>query len=156
MIERVYCVYIQKGIVKRCGQMTNDLKTLTQEHLVSSIRWISEMSSPDRWDLKDEEVAILLGGIDIKTYENMKRRAKNGQPLTLTMDTVERLSLLLGIWRSLQLIVPVNRQDLAYSWFSTSNNSPLLMGKSIKEYLLTLKTVAALYAVRRYLGSTTV
>lgn len=136
--------------------MTNDLKTLTQEHLVSSIRWISEMSSPDRWNLEDGEVAILLGGIDIKTYEDMKRRAMNGQPLTLTMDTVERLSLLLGIWRSLQLIVPVNRQDLAYSWFSTANNSPLLMGKSIKDFLLDIKTVDAMYAVRRYLDSTTV
>lgn len=136
--------------------MTNDLKTLTQEHLVSSIQWISEMSSPDRWNLKDGEVAILLGGIDIKTYEDMKRRAMNGQPLTLTMDTVERLSLLLGIWRSLQLIVPVNRQDLAYSWFSTANNSPLLSGKSIKDFLLDIKTVDAMYAVRRYLDSTTV
>lgn len=136
--------------------MTNDLKTLTQEHLVSSIRWISEMSSPDRWGLKDEEVAILLGGIDFKTYEDMKHRAANGQPLTLTIDAVERLSLLLGIWRSLQLIVPVNRQDLAYSWFNTANNSPLLMGRSIKDYLLDIKTVDAMYAVKRYLDSTTV
>lgn len=136
--------------------MTNDLETLTQEHLASSIQWISEMSGPDRWDLKNEEVAILLGGIDIKIYEDMKYRAKNGQPLTLAMDTVERLSLLLGIWRSLQLIVPVNRQDLAYSWFSTANNSPLLMGKSIKDFLLDIKTVDAMYAVRRYLDSTTV
>lgn len=136
--------------------MTNDLKALTQEHLASSIQWISEMSSPDRWDLKDREVAILLGVIDLKIYEDMKRRARNGNPLALTIDTAERLSLLLGIWRSLQMIVPVDREDLAYAWFSTPNNGPLLMGKSIKNYLLDIKTVEAMYAVRKYLDSTTV
>lgn len=136
--------------------MTDDLESLTREHLASSIQWISEMADRDRWNLTDEEVAILLGGIDIAIYEDWKCRAANGQSLTLTMDTVERLSLLLGIWRALQLIVPVNRRDLAYSWFSTVNNSSLLMGKSIKDYLLDMNTVEAMYAVRRYLDSTTI
>lgn len=136
--------------------MINDLKTLTQEQLATSIQWISEMSSPDRWNLRDEEVAILLGGIDIKIYEDMKHRATNGQQLTLTIDMVERLSLLLGIWRSLQLIVPANRQDLAYAWFSTANSSPFLGGKSIKDYLLDLKTVDAMYAIKGYLDSITI
>jgi hypothetical protein len=136
--------------------MTDNLESLTREHLASSIQWISEMSGPDRWNLKDEEVATLLGGIDIAIYEDLKCRAANGQPLTLTMDIVQRLSLLLGIWRSLQLIVPVNRQDLAYSWFGIANNSPLLNGKSIKDYLLDMKTIDAMYAVKRYLDSTTV
>lgn len=128
---------------------------LTQEHFAAGIKWLAEMSNPERWGLADGEAATLLG-IDVNTYEDIRHAAANGELLTLNGNIVERLSLLLGIWKALQLIAPLNRQDLAFSWFGTANSSPLFGGKSIKQYLLEIKTVEALYAVKRHLDSASV
>lgn len=129
------------------------LGNLSQEHLSASINWIAAMSAPDKWDLSADEAADLLGGITVKTYHDIKHKAANGLPVNINRDMAERLSLLLGIWKALQIITPSNRKDLAYAWFNQANKSHVLMGKSIKEYLLERKSIEALYAVRRYLDS---
>ncbi|RYY02145.1 MAG: hypothetical protein EOO53_14000 [Gammaproteobacteria bacterium] len=131
----------------------NSVSDLTQDHLTTSVQWISKMSSQERWNLTTEETAALLGGIEGKTYKAMQQRAESGLPITMTPDTVERLSLLLGIWKALQLLVPVERPDLAFEWFNKPNNSPLLQGKSIKDYLLENNTLESFYTVRDYLNS---
>lgn len=111
------------------------------------------MSSPERWNLTTEETAALLGGIEVETYKAMQQRAESGLPITMTPDTVERLSLLLGIWKALQLLVPHERPDLAFAWFNKPNSSPLLQDKSIKDYLLENNTLESFYTVRDYLNS---
>ncbi len=131
----------------------NSIDDLTQDHLITSILWVTKMSERNRWNLTPEEIAALLGGITIESYQDMCHRAESGLSITMTPDTVERLSLLLGIWKALQLLVPVERPDLAFEWFNKPNNSPLLQGKSIKDYLLENNTLESFYTVRDYLNS---
>lgn len=131
----------------------NSISDLTQDHLITSIQWIVKMGEHDRWNLTSEEIAALLGGIKVETYQDMRHRAASGLPITMTSDTVERLSLLLGIWKALQLLVPHERPDLALTWFNKPNSSPLLNGMSIKHYLLENNTLEGFYVVRDYLSS---
>lgn len=129
------------------------LDNLSQEHLCASINWFVDMSAREKWNLSVEEAADLLGGIPARTYHDLKRKAANGHPVNINRDMAERLSLFLGIWKALQIIVPSNRKDLAYAWFNQVNNGHVLMGKSIKDYLLERKSIEALYTVRRYLDA---
>lgn len=131
----------------------NSIDDLTQDHLTTSVQWISKMSSPERWNLTDAEVATLLGAIPVETYRDMLQQAEHGEPIAMNADTIERLSLLLGMWKALQLLVPIGRQDLAFAWFNKPNSSPLLQDKSIKGYLLENNTLESFYTVRDYLNS---
>lgn len=125
---------------------------LTQDHLITGVQWISKMSAPDRWNLSDDEVAFLLG-IETATFLELKCVALNGQPVALTNNTLERLSLLLGVWKGLNLFVPHDRQDLAFEWFSKPSKSATFNHKSIKDFLLESNTVESFHAVITYLRS---
>lgn len=123
---------------------------LTQDHLIAGVQWISKMADPARWNLKNDEIACLLG-IEAATFEEIQHEALNCQPITLTKDTVERLSLLLEIWKALNLFVPHERQDLAFEWFSKPTTSPAFNHKSIKDFLIEGKTIGSFNAVINYL-----
>lgn len=125
---------------------------LTQNHLIAGIKWISLMSDTDRWDLTDEQVANLLGEIDVKEYVKLREKAEQDQNLVVSTEMIERLSLLLGIWKNLQLLVPSSRPDLAYTWFKKPNTGSMLKGRSIKDYLLESKDINTFHAVKQYLA----
>lgn len=123
---------------------------MTQEHFRAGILWIAKMSEKDKWNLTDQEAANLLGDIDVKTYQGMKFNAENGIPFVMNSTSYECLSLLLNIWKCLQLFGP---GGLAYSWFNTPNTVEFMAKMSIKEYLLQEKDIQAFYRARNYLCS---
>lgn len=136
--------------------MQHKLKpAVTKEAILAGagIEWLHGMSDTKKWDLTAEEIADLLGGISVRSYHDHKRKALAEQPVNLSRDTLDRLSLLLGISKALQLIVPNGRDDLAYEWFKTPNNNPVFENQSIKKFLLERKSIEALYVVRRYLDA---
>lgn len=123
---------------------------MTPEHFRAAILWIAKMSGEDKWNLTDQEVATLLGDIDLTSYQSMKFNAESHTSLSLDSDAYERLSLLLNIWRCLQLFAP---ERLAYNWFNMSNTVEFMGNKTIKEYLLESKDIEAFYQVKNYLCS---
>lgn len=125
-------------------------ENLTHDHLIAGVQWLSKMIVPDRWNLTNQEAASLLG-IETATFQEMERKALNGQPVALTNDTLERLSLLLGIWKGLNLFVPHERQDLAFKWFYKPTTSATLNSKSIKVFLLESNTLESFHTVITYL-----
>lgn len=126
---------------------------LTTLHAAAGMEWLYEMSKPKKWNLTPEEVADLLGGIPIRTYHDLKRKALAGQSISLSRDCLERISLLLGISKALQIVAPSGREDLAFSWFNQPNDNSIFAGRSIKDYLLERKSIEGLYAARRYLDA---
>jgi hypothetical protein len=126
---------------------------ISSAHAIAGIQWLHDMSSSAKWDLSAEEVADLLGGVPLRTYHDLKRKALAGQSISLNRDCLERISLLLGISKALQLIAPSGRSDMAYQWFNTPNDNPIFENKSIKQYLLDRKSIEGLYTVRRYLDA---
>lgn len=140
----------KSAAVKTAVAKVGPASVFTPAHASAALQWLHKMSGAEFWNLSVEEQAELLGGVPKRTYHEWKRRALAGEPVELSRDTLERLSLLLGIAKALQIIAPTERMELAYSWFTSPNQNPLFQGLSAKDYAITRGTMEALYTVRRY------
>ncbi len=100
----------------------------------------------DAWQLRIADQRRLLGDPPESTFYKWKR-LRDG---ALGRDTLERISYLLGIWKSLQILFPDPAQ--ADAWLHKSNQSPLFGGHSALERMLS-GNVADLFVVRQYLDA---
>lgn len=139
--------------VESACPVISPLKATTPEHASAALRWFETMRQKDQWDLRLDEQLQLLGGIKKRTFQSWTKKALVGEPVELSRDTMERFSLLLGIYKAFQIIAPADRPEVGRQWFNTANDHPLFVGHSPKSLLIELGTVEALYAVRRYLDA---
>jgi hypothetical protein len=98
----------------------------------------------DLWDLTPPEQLALLG-TKKATFYKWKKAA---HPV-LPQEKMERISYLLGIYKALQILLPIQAAD---TWVKKPNKAPLFAGRSALAYMLQGR-VADLYEVRRYLDS---
>lgn len=98
-----------------------------------------------QWRLKDAEVARLLG-TPVSTY----RRWKRAPEVTLDVGQMERLSLLLGIYKSLEMLLP--RADAADGWVRQPNRNPIFGGAAPLDRMLA-GHIEDLAVVRRHLDA---
>ncbi len=143
-------------IMKKLPAITHNIaprSAFTPDHARAALVWFNTMRQENEWKLTIDEQIELLGGIKKRTFQEWKRRALDGEGIELQRDTLERLSLLLGIYKSLKIISPNNRTDVAKAWFNAPNTNPLFDGLSPKEFILKVGTIEALYMVRRYLDA---
>ena len=97
------------------------------------------------WSLTDDEQIALLGISSKATLQRWRR----GKLVALRRDTLERLSLLFGIFEAVnQLLGPGGVAD---RWVRRPNAAPLFGGRSALELMLSGR-VEDLYAVRNYLN----
>jgi Protein of unknown function (DUF2384) len=99
----------------------------------------------DTWKLNAEEAMTLLGLDSRSTYFKWKKHPESAK---LTPDKLERLSYIFGIYKALQILLPVAAS--ADEWIKRPNSASLFQGKSALERMLT-GHVADLYLVRHYL-----
>ena len=137
--------------LSRNFSMIIDPSCITQNHLIIAIRWLEKISAPNLWDLSCEEVARLLG-VDEEAYVDVLHRVKCGTDVALSNESIERLSLLLGIWKMLKVWAPASKQDIGVAAFKHSSYYFNCGGVSIRKYLLESKTVDDLYRVRYLLA----
>ena len=100
----------------------------------------------EAWGLPVADQLKLLGIASRSTFFKW-RRERNPR---LPGDTLERLSYLLGIYKSLQILLP--DQKLADEWVRKPNAAPAFGGRSALERMLSGQ-VADLYVVRQYLDA---
>jgi hypothetical protein len=100
----------------------------------------------EAWGLTIAEQLKLLGIASRSTFFKW-RRERNPR---LPRDTVERLSYLLGIYKSLQILLPDAK--LADQWVRKPNTAPTFGGRSALDRMLSGQ-VADLYVVRQYLDA---
>jgi len=98
----------------------------------------------DKWNVKDADAAVLLGGINPKTLYRWKK-GEYGKP---TIDLKDRMSNLLGIHKALRLLF--KDPSRSYSWITKSNKE--FEGLSALEVMLNGK-FTDLVRVRNYLDS---
>ena len=96
------------------------------------------------WGLSVAEQLQLLGIGSRSTYFKWRREREPRLP----RDTLERLSYLLGIYKSLQILLPDARA--ADEWVRKPNAAAPFGGRSALERMLSGQ-VADLYVVRQYL-----
>jgi len=100
----------------------------------------------ERWDLDVEEEMALLGATARSTFFKWKKD-KDGH---LSMDTLERVSYLLGIFKALHILLP--EEGAADNWIKQPNTAPLFGGQPALKRMLS-GHVSDLYEVRKYLDA---
>ncbi len=100
----------------------------------------------ERWKLRVAEQRKLLGDPPESTFYKWKRE-RDG---TLSRDTLERISYLLGIFKALAILFP--QPERADAWLRRPNDAPAFGGKSALDRMLS-GNVADLYVVRSYLDA---
>lgn len=100
-----------------------------------------------QWRLTGAQQMTLLGLSNEKTLYNWKSQPKKAK---LTRDLMERASYVLGIYKSLQILLP--NPDLADQWLSTPNDNPLFNGTAPLDRLLAGQVVD-LAVVRNFLDA---
>lgn len=97
------------------------------------------------WGLSVDEQLCLLGQPPRSTYFAWRKQPEKA---ALPRDTLERLSNLLGIWKSLQILLPDTAA--ADAWVRQPNGAPPFGGRSALARMLA-GNVSDLNLVRRYL-----
>lgn len=99
------------------------------------------------WDLSVEEQIVLLGSPGRSTFFKWKQSPQSAR---LGRDTLERLSLLLGIYKALQILLP--QPAAADTWIKRPNSAPPFGGRRALDRMLA-GNVSDLVAVRQYLDA---
>lgn len=99
----------------------------------------------DKWQLRNEDAMALLGGASHGRYFELKRKRKG----VLSQDELTRISLLIGIFKALNILFGPR---LANQWTSRPNTNPMFNGAPPLHYL-TRGGVLAMIGVRRLLDS---
>jgi hypothetical protein len=126
-------------------------KQIVPEDIPKTLEWFQRQQLSTHWHLSPEEQLALLGNIESNTYESWLADIARGQVPVLPDEVATRLEILLGVEKSLEILVPENRPDLVISWFNTPNKNPLFQDKSIKQYLLDNNHLDAFHALEAYL-----
>ncbi|MEE4216111.1 MAG: MbcA/ParS/Xre antitoxin family protein [Xanthomonadales bacterium] len=100
-----------------------------------------------QWRLTGAQQMTLLGLSNEKTLYNWKSQPEKAK---LTRDLLERASYILGIYKSLQILLP--DQALADLWLATPNDNPLFNGTAPLDRLLAGQVVD-LAVVRNFLDA---
>ena len=98
----------------------------------------------DRWGVRDEDAARILGGIATKTY----RRWRKGEYGRVNRDLADRMSLLLGIHKALRIIFADAARG--YHWMHQPNET---FGGQRPLDVLLRGGMGDLMQLRRYLDS---
>jgi hypothetical protein len=81
-----------------------------------------------QWKLRDEDTRELLGGISSGSFYDMKGRTAK----TLDTDRLTRISLLIGIYKALNILYSAK---LANAWITLPNTNPMFGGDLPLNYL---------------------
>lgn len=100
----------------------------------------------DAWGLSVQERRGLLGWPPASTYHKYKA----GQVGTLSYDALTRISLVIGVYKALNILYPDDA--LADRWLKLPNSNPLFGGKPALALMIEAG-VDGLYRVRRLLDA---
>jgi len=99
----------------------------------------------DKWQLRNEDAMALLGGASHGRYFDLKKNRKG----LLSQDELTRISLLIGIFKSLNILFAPR---LANQWISRPNSNPIFNNAPPLQFLAR-GGVPGMIGVRRLLDS---
>ena len=99
----------------------------------------------DKWGLKSDDAMRLLGGISNGRYFELKKKRKG----VLTQDELTRVSLLIGIFKALNILFS---ERLANQWVLRPNSNPMFKNQPPLLFLIQ-GGMPGMLAVRRLLDS---
>jgi len=98
-----------------------------------------------RWQVKDQDARVLLGGVTNGPYYELKRHPDR----VLDTDRLTRVSLLVGIFKALNILYS---EALADAWVQRPNSNRLFAGTTPLAYMMR-GGLPAMITVRRLLDA---
>jgi hypothetical protein len=95
----------------------------------------------EKWSIKDGDARDLLGGISNGVFYEMKKNPAR----VLDADRLARISLIIGIFKSLNILYP---DDLADAWVTLPNKNRIFGGGTPLSYMIH-GGLAAMWTIRR-------
>ncbi|HEY2859129.1 MAG TPA: MbcA/ParS/Xre antitoxin family protein [Terracidiphilus sp.] len=105
-----------------------DLSRLETRERLSQPALDGLLAIADKWRLPVDKIGELLGGVPRSTLYKMKTAAG-----TLLQDQLTRISYIVGIYKSLHILLPA---DYADRWMSQPNDNFLFGGRPPLEYAI--------------------
>jgi Protein of unknown function (DUF2384) len=96
-----------------------------------------------RWNIRDEDARVLLGGMSNGPFYDMKKSPER----VLDADRLTRISYLIGIFKALNILYS---ETLADKWVQLPNSNPIFGGQTPLAYMMK-GGQSALQTVRRLL-----
>jgi len=113
------------GAWERPADLSN--KEVLRELTPSALRAFLKIR--ELWELRDEEARALLGGMSNGAFYELKKKT----PATLDQDRVTRISVLIGIFKALNILYS---KKLADRWIQLPNDNPMFEGGTPLAYML--------------------
>jgi hypothetical protein len=85
-----------------------------------------------KWGIRDQDACKLLGGMSSGSFYAMKKEPGRR---ALDQDVLTRISLLIGIFKALNILYS---ERLADAWMTLANSNPMFRGSTPLEYILRL------------------
>ena len=104
----------------------------------------------DLWVLSEEERRLVLGYPSRSTYHNWAKLAREHRDISLDVDTLVRISAVLGIHQALGILYPTEREGLA--WLRGANTATVFGGQPPLA-LVASGSQDGLLTVRRFLDA---
>jgi hypothetical protein len=109
-----------------------DLSRDTERRRLSAAALKALFNIVEHWKIRDEDARQLLGGISNGSYYQLKKNPRTPGK-TLDQDKLVRISYLIGIFKSLNILYS---QRLADQWMQLPNTNPIFAGHTPLEYIL--------------------
>jgi hypothetical protein len=98
-----------------------------------------------RWNVRDEDARLLLGGVSNGPFYEMKRKPDR----VIDTDRLTRISYLIGIFKALRIL---HSASLADEWVRLANTNPVFAGQTPLAYMIR-GGLPAMQTVRRLLDA---
>jgi len=136
---------LQQPLAGFSRQKTADLSSREVQERLSRSAIPAFFKLARAWQLRDESTRQLLGGVSNGVFYQLKR----GHKRTLDQDKLTRISLLLGIFKALNILYS---RKLADAWVNLPNSNPMFEGEAPLSYVIK-GGVPALVRVRQLLDA---
>jgi hypothetical protein len=116
-----------------------DLSSRAVQEKLSPVAIRAFFRLTSHWKLRDEDARGLIGGISNGSFYQLKRgttKTSNSKTLdakTLDQDKLTRVSLLVGIFKALNILYGTK---LADAWVQLPNSNPIFGGETPLAYML--------------------
>src|ERR1700675_4693256 len=111
-----------------------DLSSRAVQEKLSPVAIRAFFRLASHWKLRDEDARGLIGGISNGSFYQLKRgTTKTANSKTLDQENLTRISLLVGIFKALNILYGTR---LANAWVQLPNTNPIFGGETPLAYML--------------------
>lgn len=122
-----------------------DTTVISEDEFIVAVKAVFNIF--DRWTISDQNQQTLLS---LETPTDLIELRNNSNNNLFKADLLERISCILGIWKSLKILIPDN--TIADQWINRNNHDDYFQGSSPLGMMMSGK-LADIYGVKAYLES---